>query len=746
MQHQQQSATQSKTEAPIAGKPVKRRVLGESGWIQVTTDKGLKYYINASTKETTWIAPEAALIWIERRKAEKLQEKQLLKKQTETEKKLTAEEQLQQWVEITKSLIESKQIPPIMTYDRAQARLCLEKPFLECPPDRRQEVYELAKKAIISKGGASHLLEEFRTRLNTLKDKGIIRQDHTAELIWDTYFREDKWLGLRKNDAANQAIEKTIQAVQEEVSIKLEKMMPTFQDFVSRCFRAFVSKTGEAIGKSVKEMLEDNNFVIEFTTNTSLDEFKSFVQTEDASNDQQTREKDLLVWGEFSMSLDPELINELLIDTWQSWCQSQWQKPESADSGAVDNIKEEETDKDSADEAEEAPIDPKGEVAKPSTGDTSFGVSQRKVEKDSRNIDPEDGAISESTEDVSRRKATVPRPAKVESRVSCMADRLKKRPLGDDGSGKETSQEKRRKLVTAEASLAKRKEILIAMFDTIKDPYQYLDSRTFHSVTPPGRKQLMSIQEGLLSRILKALERSDRTRWDQLEIDLIATTNNRYKIKPRHGDQNIDLPRQLILDYFKVKLCFEQWLQTWLSQRKHQLGVLMSECSNVDLSNLFRAISRDARFDSIVKKVPRFILTPWLDDLREEILEDLLTGFENFLKSNPQVSQYLSKQDLERQDVRDLVFNVKNLIRDESIYQRLSFDRARRDDTIASFLKSYKKARESSHNEAMRLLDKKSAASKAAQDDYEKNKIRLEDSVAEREEELFLLGAGDEEL
>eukprot|EP01054_Gregarina_sp_Poly1_P002030 Gregarina_sp_Poly_1__2029@NODE_1532_length_3918_cov_126_566346_g1011_i0_p2_GENE_NODE_1532_length_3918_cov_126_566346_g1011_i0NODE_1532_length_3918_cov_126_566346_g1011_i0_p2_ORF_typecomplete_len328_score59_20WW/PF00397_26/1_4e06FF/PF01846_19/0_65FF/PF01846_19/6e02FF/PF01846_19/5_1e03_NODE_1532_length_3918_cov_126_566346_g1011_i025293512 len=305
----------------VAGKPVKRKTLGDTGWIQVTTAKGLRYYVNSKSKETTWTIPETVVLWQERHKAERQQQKAQESKQLQIAKELSHAEQLQSWVELTKQLIHTKNIPPIATYDRAQQRLCSDPGFLCCPPERRQEVFELAKKAILTRDlGAHNILAAFEERLTLLKNRKLIRHDHTPEDVLESYFKDEKWLGIQKNEKTREMLIQSIREAQEILSLELENLMPQFDELLRRYFEKYVTYQGNLRSpkNNVHELLQNNDFVLGFVTEESLDEFKAFVQ------ELPTDEKDTLIWGKFLISLDPNLINELLVDSWQHWCQIMW--------------------------------------------------------------------------------------------------------------------------------------------------------------------------------------------------------------------------------------------------------------------------------------------------------------------------------------------------------------------------------------------------------------------------------------
>eukprot|EP01053_Blabericola_migrator_P008392 Blabericola_migrator_1__8391@NODE_436_length_8493_cov_87_644434_g342_i0_p3_GENE_NODE_436_length_8493_cov_87_644434_g342_i0NODE_436_length_8493_cov_87_644434_g342_i0_p3_ORF_typecomplete_len451_score104_43WW/PF00397_26/2_8e06FF/PF01846_19/0_34FF/PF01846_19/1_3e03_NODE_436_length_8493_cov_87_644434_g342_i0751427 len=414
---------------PVAGKPVKRRVLGETGWIQVTTEKGLKYYVNITSRETTWIAPPVVTTWLEQRRLEKAKAKEQVKKQEALDKKLTEEEQLQAWVDLTRQIIETKKIPPIITFDRAQARLCADPQFLQCPSDKRQEVFELAKKLIISKGSGVSVLAEFERKLAQLKERKLIRHDHTVRDVFESYFSEDKWLSLRENPNASSALEKCLAEVQDNIGRELETLMPEFRAFTAKCFLLYLKhQVSLSVKPSVKELIDDNDFVIKFTEEESLDQFKEFVQSFESlsGRSQEQLEKDRVMWGKFLMILDPSLINELLIDTWQAWCQKLWQDPD-----VLKRLEEEESGEHTGN----------GDVAKEAIAKEPVACVQAVSDEvivlpsptadsveTSESRDREDGALSETPDEESRRRGAAPRPGR--GRVSCiMADRLKKRPL-----------------------------------------------------------------------------------------------------------------------------------------------------------------------------------------------------------------------------------------------------------------------------------------------------------------------------
>lgn len=286
-------------------KSVKRYRLGDTGWAEVLTTSGVRYYVNKATKETTWHCPPSAKEWLAKHELDKQRKKYEMDKLDSARDKLTEEEQLHEWAVVVKQIITDNKIPPVMTYPRAESRLALDSRIATVPRDFRPQVFEAAKRLFSQKPLRKACLD----RIHSLESK--IRPDHDALDFLKTYFNDPKWLALRNDPEMINCVQKLIEKASTRLQTELEALSPHFLQAIKLSFGPFL--------KDRSIILNDNQL---FLDPKNLAEFRKFIQ----ADNKHLQDKFVSAYTAFCASCEPpELIDELIADAWQEWCQMHWQ-------------------------------------------------------------------------------------------------------------------------------------------------------------------------------------------------------------------------------------------------------------------------------------------------------------------------------------------------------------------------------------------------------------------------------------
>lgn len=329
------AATHHPAPAPnVTGIACKAKKLGPTGWVEVTTTTGLKYYVSKTLNITTWVCPPEASTWLMRRDEEIKRSKEAKARKEEAKKQLEAEDAASEYIRIFEQLITSLKIPPILTYERAVKRMLQNTRFQSIPIEAREEAFKKARSNLlgsvstqtgsasdISSVGISGLIKQFQSKLEQLQQNKRLRADHQVEEVMSLFFSDERWLPIRQKSSVVELVHASLGKLQEERRAELDQMRDDMKLICVKYFPNYLEETKELSGKSLKDLLMDDVFAVSFLDASNMSSFVKYLRDSLLTL---LSPAERAIFMRFAALSDTDDMLGMVAEAWQTLCQSVW--------------------------------------------------------------------------------------------------------------------------------------------------------------------------------------------------------------------------------------------------------------------------------------------------------------------------------------------------------------------------------------------------------------------------------------